>query len=167
MLKGAVSESEASADTSELPSFASLLRHQQCVFRRTNAALKASVLRCWNRKAIVMIDCGHMWRLWSGYIAAQNGISRIFTDPPPLSHNKCLVFPLLCICQWTQHFNHNSVLLVTCGCRGIILCCYYIVYSGGQSCVCTPFFRWWFTYILSSWVIEWLSHFPGMKKVTV
>lgn len=29
------------------------------------------------KKAIVMIDCGHMWRLWSGYIAALNGITLI------------------------------------------------------------------------------------------
>lgn len=49
----------------------------------------------------------------------------------------------------------------------IIACCCNIVYGEGQSRVCTWLFRWWFTYILSSWVIEWLSHFLFMKKVPI
>lgn len=48
-----------------------------------------------------------------------------------------------------------------------LCCCCYIVYKEGQSRVCTWLFRWWFTCILSSWVIEWLSHFPFMRKVAI
>lgn len=71
----------------------SLFRHQQYVC----GALNASVLRsrrCWRRKAIVMIDRGHMWRLWSGYVAAQNCISWIFSLPP--SPQQMSPPPLLC-----------------------------------------------------------------------
>lgn len=57
--------------------------------------------------------------------------------------------------------------LITCGWMEMILCCCYIVCREGQSRVCTRLFRWWFTYILSSWVIEWLSHFPFMRKVAI
>lgn len=77
------------------------------------------------------------------------------------------VFSLMSLCQRQQHFNHHSVLLITRGWMEIILCCCYIVYREGQSRVCTRLFRWWFTYILSSWVIEWLSHFSFLRKVTI
>lgn len=43
------------------------------------------------------------------------------------------------------------------------LCSALILFGEGQSRVCTRVFRWWFTYILSSWVIEWLSHFSFIK----
>lgn len=66
-----------------------------------------------------------------------------------------------------HHFNYDFLLLITCGWMEIFLCCSYIVYREGQSSVCTRLFRWWFTYILSSWVIEWLSHFPFMRKVAI
>lgn len=51
--------------------------------------------------------------------------------------------------------------------RRLILRRCNIVYGEGQSRVCTWLFRWWFTYILSSWVIEWLSCFPFMRKVPI
>lgn len=65
-------------------------------------------------------------------------------------------------CELSQ-FNHDRSLLIFCShfnrCN--------IVYGEGQSRVCTWLFRWWFTYILSSWVIEWLSRFPFMRKVAI
>lgn len=81
--------------------------------------------------------------------------------------NDVLFFSLIFLIQRQQHFNYYSLLLITCGWVEIILCCCYIVYREGQSRVCTWVFRWWFTYILSSWVIEWLSHFPLMRKVAI
>lgn len=87
--------------------------------------------------------------------------------PPRLWNKWCVVFSLIFLSQRQQHFNYYSVLLITCGWMEIILCCCYIVYREGQSRVCTRLFRWWFTYILSSWVIEWLSHFPFMRKVAI
>lgn len=119
--------------------------------------------RFWHRKAIVMIDCGHMWRLWSGYIAALTGIT---LDIGELNKRR-VVFYLIFIRERQQHFNYSSLLLITRGWMEMILRCCYIVYREGQSRVCTRLFRWWFTYILSSWVIEWLSHFPFMRKVAI
>lgn len=120
MLKAAQSECEPAPTRSNCHlSFASrprvdVFRRQQCVFSTPSGGFKrlgVALRRCWHRKAIVVIDCGHMWRLWSGYVAAQNGISQIFGVPPPPTTTN-VFFTLLFIWGWTQHFNHNSVLLV-------------------------------------------------------
>lgn len=51
-------------------------RHR--VLRQLLKRLRVALRCCWQREAIVMIDCGHMWRLWSGYIAALSGITQIY-----------------------------------------------------------------------------------------
>lgn len=140
---------------------------RQCL-KRPCVALRC----CWHRKAIVMIDCGHMWRLWSGYNSLhwtallwlwRGGFYLFFLLPASCKTNDVL------FSVWYD----NSTLITTPLCfwslaaAWRLFCCCYIVYGEGQSRVCTWLFRWWFTYILSSWVIEWLSRFPFMRKVAI
>lgn len=99
-----------------------------------------------------------MWRLWSGYVVALNGITLILG----VFLTGCETTDVL-FCLWYSSSSDNSTLVTTLcfwsleGWMEIILCCCYIVYGKGQSRVCTRVFRWWFTYILSSWVTDRIS----------
>lgn len=114
-----------------------------------------------------------MWRLWSGYVVALNGIIRLLrvflTGCKASDLLGGFVFFLLrySSAKRQQHFNRHSALLVTRGWMEMILCCSYIVRREGQSRVCARLFRRSFTYILSSWAIAWLSRFYFMRKVTI
>lgn len=106
-----------------------------------------------------MIDCGHMWLLWSGYFTTLNAVilwllGTVFFLLTGHTTNDVLFAFLI----WV-YFNCHCLLLITVW---TWLSAAAILFGEGQSRVCTWVFRWWFTYILSSWVIEWLSHFSFM-----
>lgn len=99
-----------------------------------------------------------MWRCWSGYKAAL----LILFSPAAVKQTLC--------CGHSNTLMTVFLLLITSPGVEIILCSCFIVYKGGQSPVCTWLFRWWFTYILSSWVTRVAITFPfheERKKVAI